>query len=46
MAVNAIFDTLTVTSDLQQTLYSNRKSLKELLITVANEQKRLRKKKL
>ena len=43
-AVDAMFDNLTVTTDLQQNLYSNRKSVKELLNTIADEQKRLREK--
>ena len=43
-AVDAMFDTLTVTTDLQQNLYTNRKNVKELLNTIANEQKRLREK--
>lgn len=44
LAVKAIFDTLTVTTDLQQNLYANRKSLQALLRTVADEQRRLKEK--
>lgn len=44
LAVDAIFDTLTITPDLKQTFYANRKSLKELINTVAYEQERLKKK--
>lgn len=44
LAVDAIFDTLTITPDLKQTFYANRKSLKELISTVAYEQERLKKK--
>jgi hypothetical protein len=44
LEVCTLFDTLTVTTDLQQNLFANQKSLKALLNTVADEQKRLKEK--